>query len=97
MANNNNSNNNTFTVHTSLLFDPKKRAFVENVSIGVDRESGAIISFSKRADTDTPLSLDAGDVDLRGKVVMPGFVDSHTHVFLHAYTYRLSSDTLVYI
>jgi len=77
----------TFKVHSSVLYDPKKKGFRKNVSIEVDRESGSIIGIFNRNDGDEPLQLANGDIDLRGKVVMPGFVDSHTHVFLHSYTY----------
>ena len=73
----------TFTVHTSVLFDPKELAFLENVSVTVNRESGLITKLHKRGSADA--NLQAGDVDLRGKVVLPGLVDAHTHIFLHAY------------
>ncbi len=74
----------TVTVHTSLLFDPKKKEWAENVSLEVDLNRGSIAHLYKRKDEE-PLVLRSGDIDLRGKVVMPGFVDSHTHIFLHAY------------
>lgn len=77
----------TFNVHSSVLYDPKKKSFRKNVSIEVDGESGSIIDIFNRKDNDEPLELANGDIDLRGKVVMPGFVDSHTHVFLHSYKY----------
>jgi cytosine/adenosine deaminase-related metal-dependent hydrolase len=74
----------TFTIHTSVLFDPKKKAFIRNVSIDVDPGKGTIAGFAQRSPED-PVVLEVGDIDLRGKVVMPGFVDSHTHIFLHSY------------
>lgn len=74
---------NTYTVHSSLLFDPKKKAFIENVSITVDPATGAITDVVERQ-AEAAVIQD-GDIDLRGKVVMPGFVDAHTHIFLHAY------------
>lgn len=77
----------TFKVYSSILFDPKKKGFRKNVTIEVDREIGSITDIFNRNDDDEPLQLANGDIDLRGKVVMPGFVDSHTHVFLHSYTY----------
>lgn len=74
-----------FTVHTSLLFDPKLKKTRENVSITVDPASGLIVDVFER-DGARPLeTFKPGDVDLRGKYVMPGFVDAHTHVFLHSY------------
>ncbi len=77
-----------YTVHTSTLFDPKKKAFVENVSVKVDPKTGLIVDVYQRTEADFPGgSVPEGDVDLRGKVVMPGLVDAHTHIFLHSYEY----------
>jgi len=70
------------TIHSSLLFDPKKKEFVKNVSITIDCAQGAISDVYVRKSDD---EIGRNDIDLRGKVVMPGFVDSHTHVFLHSY------------
>lgn len=72
------------TVHTSTLFDPKRKAFVQNVSITVDPQTGSIVSVKKRASAEVE-ELGPDDIDLRGKVAMPGFVDAHTHIFLHDY------------
>lgn len=69
------------TIHSSLLFDPKKKAFVKNASIKVDTERGSITEVYTRKSEDEV----TGGIDLRGRVVMPGFVDAHTHVFLHPY------------
>lgn len=78
----------TFTVHSSLLFDPKQKAFRKNISIEIDRDTGSIANVYERDDDDDlRLQIQAGDIDLRGggKCVLPGLVDSHTHVFLHSY------------
>lgn len=76
----------TFTVHSSLLFDPKQKAFRKNISIEIDRDTGSIANVYERHDDDDNFQLLAGDIDLRGaKCVLPGLVDSHTHVFLHSY------------
>lgn len=72
-----------FDVHTSTLFDPKRKTLRENVSITVNSTSGLIVRVYER--TDDVDTFKAGDVDLRGKFVMPGLVDAHTHVFLHSY------------
>lgn len=80
----------TFTIHTSVLFDPKTKKFVQDVSIDVDPESGSIAGLTHRS-AEAAVVLEAGDLDLRGKVVMPGFVDSHTHIFLHSYELVLFS------
>ena len=74
-----------YTIHTSVLFDPKKKAFVENVSITVDPVSGLITEVTERSPDQLKDAVPDGDIDLRGKVVMPGFVDAHTHIFLHSY------------
>ncbi|WVQ67227.1 uncharacterized protein L199_005422 [Kwoniella botswanensis] len=73
-----------FTVHTDLLFDSKKKQFVKDISITVDGDTGLISKVVERKEA-LPESIQAPDVDLRGKVVCPGFVDAHTHIFLHAY------------
>lgn len=75
----------TFHIHTSLLFDPKKKAFVKNVSIEVNPGTGEIVSVTERPEES--FSAKDGDIDLTGKVVLPGLVDSHTHIFLHSYEY----------
>jgi imidazolonepropionase-like amidohydrolase len=76
-----------FSIHTSVLFDPRKKRFIENVSIEVDPASGSIADMYQRTeDLDT---VPDGDIDLRGLVTMPGFVDAHTHIFLHSYEYAL--------
>ncbi|WVQ96381.1 hypothetical protein IAU59_003486 [Kwoniella sp. CBS 9459] len=74
----------TFSIHSDLLFDPKKKQFVKDVSITVDTESGLITEVKTR-DYELPDKISKPDIDLRGKVVCPGFVDAHTHIFLHAY------------
>ncbi|KAM7222790.1 putative Xaa-Pro dipeptide hydrolase [Rhypophila decipiens] len=77
----------TFKVHTSILFDPKKKAFLKNISIEVDRANGSIIDVCKRHD-EGRTTFTRHDIDLTGRVVLPGFVDSHTHIFLHSYNER---------
>jgi len=70
-------------LHTSVLFDAQKKEFVNDVSIRVDPQTGLIESVYQRQ---TPLGIiSPSDIDLRGKVVLPGFVDAHTHIFLHSY------------
>ena len=74
-----------YTVHTSTLFDPKKRAFVSDVSITVDPTSGLILDRFQRSKGSLGDSVPVGDIDLRGKTVTPGLVDAHSHIFLHSY------------
>ncbi|KAI0174654.1 hypothetical protein BJ166DRAFT_512642 [Pestalotiopsis sp. NC0098] len=80
-----------FTVHTSTLFDPKRKAFTENVSVTVDPQTGSIVSVKKRASAEIE-ELGPDDIDIRGKVAMPGFVDAHTHIFLHDYNERPAAE-----
>lgn len=72
------------TIHTSNLFDPKRKAFLPNQSITIDPTSGLVTSIYARASE--PKTIDTIDIDLRGKTVLPGFVDAHAHIFLHAYS-----------
>jgi imidazolonepropionase-like amidohydrolase len=74
-----------FTIHTDLLFDSRSKSFVNDRSITVDTTSGLISRVYHRK---KPLSehVSPPDIDLRGKTVLPGFVDAHTHIFLHAYS-----------
>ncbi|KAG8167802.1 hypothetical protein KVR01_003491 [Diaporthe batatas] len=79
------------TLHSSTLFDPRKKAFINNVSIKIDTQSGGIADVYTRASDD---EIRGDDIDLRGKVVMPGFVDAHTHIFLHPYSERSSTEQM---
>ncbi len=76
-----------YTIHTSKLFDPKAKQVLKDASVTVDKRSGLIVKVFNRNDQVVPFSesFKDGDIDLRGKFVMPGFVDAHTHVFLHSY------------
>ncbi len=73
-----------YTVHTSILFNPISKSWESDVSITVDPLSGLITKVFKR-DAELGDNVLEGDVDLRGKFVLPGFVDAHTHIFLHSY------------
>ncbi|KAG7843771.1 hypothetical protein KL941_004753 [Ogataea angusta] len=71
-----------FYVHTSTVFDSLTGQFLTDVSFEVDPATGLISQVLHR-ESDLPVSVT--DIDLRGKIVMPGFVDAHTHIFLHSY------------
>ncbi|KAF7189420.1 hypothetical protein HII31_09265 [Pseudocercospora fuligena] len=74
----------TCTIHTDCLFDPKKKAFVKDTSLVVDPESGLITKVYKRRGASVR-EFDGPYIDLRGRCVLPGLVDAHTHIFLHPY------------
>ncbi|KAI0425803.1 hypothetical protein F5Y09DRAFT_334656 [Xylaria sp. FL1042] len=75
------------TIHTSSLFDSRKRQFVSNISIEVDTSTGLITRTYER-DQSLPYQnvSDSKTIDLRGLTVIPGLVDAHTHIFLHGYS-----------
>ncbi|KAE9367917.1 hypothetical protein N431DRAFT_444991 [Stipitochalara longipes BDJ] len=75
------------TVHTSLLFDSKHKQLVPETSITIDTKTGLITKVFKR-DKQLPQHnvSSSNTIDLRGLTVLPGLVDAHTHIFLHAYS-----------
>ncbi|KAK3718553.1 hypothetical protein LTR37_005057 [Vermiconidia calcicola] len=89
----------TFTIHTDCLFDSKKKVFVKDTSITVDQETGLITNVYQRKDA-LPAEIKEPDIDLRGRCVLPGLVDAHTHILLHAYSetpsdYQMRDESLV--
>ncbi|KAI1179813.1 hypothetical protein F4777DRAFT_532101 [Nemania sp. FL0916] len=95
------------TIHTSSLFDSRNKCFVSNISIDVDTNTGLIARVYKRSSSALPeqnVSSAAENekqvIDLRGLTVLPGFVDAHTHIFLHGYghtpsLYQMRDESLV--
>ena len=75
----------TITIHTDCLFDPKKKAFVKDTSIIVSPDTGLITRVYRRTKALVD-PIESPDIDLRGKCVLPGLVDAHTHIFLHSYS-----------
>lgn len=61
----------SFTVHTSLLFDPHSKKWLKNAAVEVDTKSGLITSVTEDA-TKSAIVSD-GDINLRGYTVVPGF------------------------
>jgi imidazolonepropionase-like amidohydrolase len=74
----------TFTIHTDCLFDSKRKKFVKDTSIVVDPNTGLITRVYQREHALS--TVEEPDIDLRGKCVLPGLVDAHTHILLHAYS-----------
>lgn len=75
----------TFTVHTDLLFDSRHKRFVKDTSFSIDKETGLITNLWSRTEPLTN-TISPPDIDLRNKCVLPGFVDAHTHIYLHSYS-----------
>ncbi|KAI0193744.1 hypothetical protein EV127DRAFT_249606 [Xylaria flabelliformis] len=74
------------TIHTSSLFDSRKKRFASNITIDVDTSTGLITRTYERSQSLPQHDVSSSNtVDLRGLAVLPGFVDAHTHVFLHGY------------
>jgi imidazolonepropionase-like amidohydrolase len=75
------------TVHISLLFDSKKKQLISDTSIVINTKTGLITKVFKR-DKQLPQHnvSNANTIDLRDLTVLPGLVDAHTHIFLHAYS-----------
>lgn len=74
-----------FLVHTGQLFDPREKDFIKNATVVVDAHTGLIVKVTKRQ-AQEDIQLSTRDIDLSSKTVLPGFIDAHTHIFLHAYT-----------
>ncbi|WRT68380.1 uncharacterized protein IL334_005356 [Kwoniella shivajii] len=73
-----------YTIYASTVFNSRSLAFDKDVSIRIDPKIGCIISV---ASTPPNLGLvQAPDFDLRGYTILPGFVDSHAHVLVHAFS-----------
>ncbi|PNS16200.1 hypothetical protein CAC42_1963 [Sphaceloma murrayae] len=75
----------SITVHTSLLFNSKHKCFDEDISLVVSAVTGLITSVYRRTSV-LPDVLPSAHLDLRHLTILPGLVDAHTHVFLHAYS-----------
>ncbi|KAF4547836.1 Amidohydrolase-like protein 7 [Elsinoe fawcettii] len=74
----------TYTVHTSLVFSPREKKFLSDISFTINRQTGLITKAYQRT---SPLPFaQPEDIDLRHLVVLPGLVDSHTHILLHSYS-----------
>ncbi|GME82896.1 unnamed protein product [Ambrosiozyma monospora] len=74
-----------FKIYTTTVFNPLTLKFESDITFTVDPALGLITDVEKRKSSEIPHSLNSNDIDLSGKIVLPGFVDAHTHIFLHSY------------
>lgn len=77
-------------IYAGLVFDSKAKAFYTNCAITIDLVTGLITDvayYSTASHFDDDVSdPDLSVLDLRDLTVLPGFVDAHTHIFLHSYS-----------
>ncbi|KAI1262892.1 hypothetical protein F5Y18DRAFT_146027 [Xylariaceae sp. FL1019] len=77
------------TIHTSCFFNARDKCFEQDTSIEVNIKTGLITRTYKRSQSlpDHDISSKTDNIiDLRRFTVLPGLVDSHTHIFLHAHS-----------
>ncbi|KAG8684285.1 hypothetical protein FRC09_015489 [Ceratobasidium sp. 395] len=71
-------------IRTDNYFDSYRAEFVQgDHDIVVDTTTGLILDIQKSSKVQLPDG--ATEIDLRGLTVLPGFVDTHVHFFLHSY------------
>lgn len=60
---------------------------MDNISVDVDTGTGLITRTYERSEPLPQHNVsNQTTIDLRGLTVLPGFVDAHTHIFLHGYS-----------
>lgn len=74
-----------FAIHTGQLFDPIEKKYLVNATVLVNAKTGLVHDVQQRSDN-RKIHVSSKDIDLTPKTVLPGLVDAHTHVFLHAYS-----------
>ncbi|KAK0500033.1 hypothetical protein EDD18DRAFT_1148175 [Armillaria luteobubalina] len=82
-----NKNGDTSTILAGRLFDPSIEDFVDSQLIIVSKRTGLIVDVHG-------YTAGSVDIDLRHLTVLPGFVDTHVHMFLHAYSETSWTDQL---
>ncbi|KAG0706694.1 hypothetical protein DFH29DRAFT_900962 [Suillus ampliporus] len=76
----------TKIVLAGKLFDPYTLELRENQAITICNDSGMILEVAPFSNNGTGFaSFDGEVIDLRHLTVLPGFVDTHVHFFLHPY------------
>ncbi|KAH9830427.1 uncharacterized protein C8Q71DRAFT_785711 [Rhodofomes roseus] len=78
----------TMKIYAGKLYDPYTLELLPRRVITTSAESGLVLDV-ETYDAADEASVDFADpavVDLREATVLPGFVDAHIHLFLHAYS-----------
>jgi imidazolonepropionase-like amidohydrolase len=76
----------TKIVLAGKLFDPYTLDLLDNQAITICNDSGMILDVAPFPENGGDLaSFDGEVIDLRHLTVLPGFVDTHVHFFLHPY------------
>ncbi|KAF8837627.1 hypothetical protein BDN67DRAFT_908900 [Paxillus ammoniavirescens] len=81
----------TIVIIAGKLFDPYTLDLLENQLITISNESGLILdvspyTYSGNPQSEWPFTTAHDVLDLRTLTVLPGFVDTHVHFFLHPYS-----------
>ncbi|RDX46801.1 hypothetical protein OH76DRAFT_1442743 [Lentinus brumalis] len=83
-------------IYAGKLFDPDTLQLLPQRVVTVSQDSGLILDVRPYAGDEAQDVDFAGEdaVDLRAATVLPGLVDLHVHMFLHAYAERSWDDQL---
>ncbi|KAG1742629.1 uncharacterized protein EDB91DRAFT_1127141 [Suillus paluster] len=85
----------TKVVLAGKLFDPYTLELLENQAITICNDSGMILEVTPFSNNGNDFaSFDGEVIDLRHLTVLPGFVDTHVHFFLHPYAETSWDDQL---
>nr|XP_031859985.1 uncharacterized protein CI109_004592 [Kwoniella shandongensis]KAA5527057.1 hypothetical protein CI109_004592 [Kwoniella shandongensis] len=75
-----------YTIYASLLFDSRTRSFLTDIALTLSPITGRVISVEPFSPSSPNLVIEFPDLDFRGKTVLPGLVDAHSHILLHPYS-----------
>ncbi|KAJ8457137.1 hypothetical protein ONZ51_g11706 [Trametes cubensis] len=84
-------------IYAGQLFDPESLQLQPRQRITVSQDSGLILDvrpYSIPEESEVDFTNPETVVDLRDATVLPGFVDTHVHMFLHPYAETTWEDQL---